>query len=551
MVNLVALITFNNGYVYYIGQSNKISITMDSLRTKNLGKIPWGIESNIANIKFKDLQGNFKSYIKNETVYNAKVEIYFSDSTDNYNQNELIGTFFVKTVEYSDNTSTVEITLNDGLEAWQSIEIPAIYKYNAGNLYDIVIDAIGDANYQNFFVPFDTYEAKNILTGISLNSGINWEKSNLWNIMQKVCEASRCCLYTNEKGKAVIERPNGKRIVVVNPKNIYGITEQKSNFETKISNAYITIEKRLDHYAEPISSPISIVFYKELPQMLESSLPEFNFATEKGCFVGDSTTYNPQLSGTTKSGTIVLGDSYLRTINISAICELNKFSNRNVEKMFGELKTSTILNYKMDLETKQFTYDESERIEELTIKGYDIYRKKIDLESIDVGLFSLTSNTLSTYFHKSGSLTIIGDYYESDGTETFSYNEGATANTVQLPSNDLILNTTTEGQTQLAKNNLNYVKQKYLKGIETVVLKCSLDNYYDTSNNQIIYKNTIGKRSFQKYDIVLPYKIKNGKKVPYSSYPNGRAKLFQVVGIKFENYGVLWQYLYLEEYVSN
>jgi hypothetical protein len=150
----------------------------------------------------------------------------------------------------------------------------------------------------------------------------------------------------------------------------------------------------------------------------------------------------------------------------------------------------------------------------------------------------------------SGNLVVKGDYYQSDGTDEISYTQSPSADFTALPSNDLILNTTTEGQSQLAKNNLNYVKNRFSKGLETAVLRCSMDNYYDTSNKLAISKDVLGKRTFKNYDIILPYTIKNGQKVPLSTYQNGQAKTFQVVGIRYSNQGTLWQDIYLEEYIN-
>jgi hypothetical protein len=81
-----------------------------------------------------------------------------------------------------------------------------------------------------------------------------------------------------------------------------------------------------------------------------------------------------------------------------------------------------------------------------------------------------------------------------------------------------------------------------------MVLKCSVGDYKNSSGSQSISKDVSGNRTFKKYDLILPYITKNGQKVPYSSYENGRAKIFQVVGIKYQHIGTLWQYLYLEEY---
>jgi hypothetical protein len=549
MVNLSALIRFNDGSRFAIYSGNKIEIELDKYRTKKLGEIPWGIISNIARIKFKDTKLTFKSYLKDEYIQQAVVEIYFDDESSKYLPEDLLGTFYISDVDYSDNTDEVTINLNDGLVSWQSIEIPPIYKYDAGTLYDVVIDSIGDAHYQKYFKPFDSYEAKNILTQISLNSGINWEKSNLWNLMQKVCEASRCCLYTNEKGKAILERPKGERIVVVNPKNIYGISEQKRNIQNKVQNASIIVEKRKDYYGEPITNTIPIVFYKEFPPLIDlHNIPELSFnSLENSAFVGTSIAYNPQLKGTNSSLNLLI-DTYVRDISMNVSCEIKKNSNRDLSNISCELTASRVIYRGINTETMQPIYEKQDHIEEIRVIEYDDIRKKFALSSTLISSFNIEKD--SGYLLEQGNIVFKGNYYESDGYEEFSYNENASSSITQLPTNDLILNTTSELTNQLAKNNLDYVKKKYFNGIETVVLKCYMDNYYNSSGEQVIYKDTKNKRTFKQYDIILPYVVKNGKKVPYSTYENGRAKSFEIVGIKYRNHGVLWQELYLEEYIN-
>lgn len=554
MYNLGAVITFGDGNSFYINYSNKISIEMDSWRTKNLGKIAWGIVSNTANVKFKDTNGVFGSCIKEDVVYGAKVQIYLLQDNIAYLNDDLLGTFYISNVDYSDKINEVTLSLEDGLQGWQSITLPEIYKFDAGTLYDVVIDTIGDSIYQSQFVPFDTYEAKNILTKISLNSGINWGQSNLWNLMQKVCEASRCCLYMNNMGKAVIERPKSSRVIIVNPNNIYAISDRQSNFANKIPNAQISVEKRIDVFNEPISETMEIVFFKELPK-ITNNLEAFEFRVSEA-FVGDRTSSNPNLTTQTKATVHIISNAHSYYLQMFPKLNLNKKTvNKDISTMTCKLTANKVTDYGLGVSSDDSdltVYKSTEVIEQIPILNYDSIRDIFELQGKWVGSFDIGSTTYpyATYLYTNGNMVITGNYYESEGQEDFSYTTNASASVTSLPSNDLILNTTTEGQSQLAKNNLNYVKKRFSKGLETAVLRCSLDNYYDTSAQQTISKNVSGRRTFKKYDIVLPYVIKNGIKTPFSTHADGSAKTFQVVGIRYSNKGVVWQDLYLEEYVN-
>lgn len=88
------------------------------------------------------------------------------------------------------------------------------------------------------------------------------------------------------------------------------------------------------------------------------------------------------------------------------------------------------------------------------------------------------------------------------------------------------------------------------KGKETATIRCSIGNYYDydSGNKVISVDNSTQKMSFALYDKVIPMVYgADGQDRPMSTYKNGTAKVFQVLGSKVFYDGAVWQELYLQE----
>lgn len=93
-------------------------------------------------------------------------------------------------------------------------------------------------------------------------------------------------------------------------------------------------------------------------------------------------------------------------------------------------------------------------------------------------------------------------------------------------------------------------QQKYKDGKETATIRCSIGDYYDyNSGDKVISAdNSTGKMSFKMYDQVIPMVYgADGIDHPMSTYQDGFAKVFQVLGSNIYYDGAVWQELSLQE----
>lgn len=90
---------------------------------------------------------------------------------------------------------------------------------------------------------------------------------------------------------------------------------------------------------------------------------------------------------------------------------------------------------------------------------------------------------------------------------------------------------------------------EYVQGKEVLVLKCSVNDYYDyDTGEKVIDTSTTSKMLFNVGDIVVPMKkTTSGSELPISTKVDGTAKCFEVIGIDVGTKGIIWQTLTLFE----
>lgn len=96
----------------------------------------------------------------------------------------------------------------------------------------------------------------------------------------------------------------------------------------------------------------------------------------------------------------------------------------------------------------------------------------------------------------------------------------------------------------------NEVISSWRNGKETATILCSISDYYDYDSGEklISIDNSTGKMSFKMYDQVIPMVYgADGKDRPMSTYKDGSAKVFQVLGSNIYYDGAVWQELSLQE----
>ena len=93
-------------------------------------------------------------------------------------------------------------------------------------------------------------------------------------------------------------------------------------------------------------------------------------------------------------------------------------------------------------------------------------------------------------------------------------------------------------------------RKKYEHGKETATIRCSVGDYYDYDSGEkmIAIDKSTGKMSFKLYDQVIPMVYgADGEDHPMSTYQDGSAKVFQVLGSNIYYDGAVWQELSLQE----
>jgi hypothetical protein len=92
---------------------------------------------------------------------------------------------------------------------------------------------------------------------------------------------------------------------------------------------------------------------------------------------------------------------------------------------------------------------------------------------------------------------------------------------------------------------LENVERKYGKRIECVELECLFNKYYDEQGNLIYNGDYL--QCFEKYDTIIPYVMRQGKREPFRLDENGNPMVFRIIGIEYSYDGLLKQKLHLHQ----
>ena len=150
-------------------------------------------------------------------------------------------------------------------------------------------------------------------------------------------------------------------------------------------------------------------------------------------------------------------------------------------------------------------------------------------------------------------ITVEGIYYTPE--EDIQEYGVSNATDFQMPSNELVQTANLIGQSSLISTLFQNITRKYANGKEIYELKCSISNYYDTNGDLAIfpfddsYEDKLP-ATFKKHDIVEPWIYTSKGETPLSEKADGAPKRFEVIGIDFEDAGVVWQILTVQEYVE-
>jgi hypothetical protein len=142
----------------------------------------------------------------------------------------------------------------------------------------------------------------------------------------------------------------------------------------------------------------------------------------------------------------------------------------------------------------------------------------------------------------SAKINFIGYYYDDKGSELEKY-QTEKGEPKHLQSNKLIQTESTFGTKKLSDWILSTIKGKYENEIKCFDLECLAVEYKDIDGTIAIAKGQL----FKRYDLIVPYVIRKGRKTPYSYDEKGIPSAYCIVGIEYSYSGILKQKLYLQE----
>ena len=167
----------------------------------------------------------------------------------------------------------------------------------------------------------------------------------------------------------------------------------------------------------------------------------------------------------------------------------------------------------------------------------------------NLGYGTVTSGIIKNYKPLSLNVAFYGNTIELNLKEETLYINGETAKKVySVERNELMQTTNYRGAEASLVEDFSKTQELYAKGKETATVRCSIGDYYDTENGLTITPKTDSKMTFEIGDKVVPM-VRNskGQDNVLSSYSNGTAKVFNVVGEKYIYDGAVWQELTLRE----
>ena len=500
---------------------NMLSCEFGALDRGNITDVVnWGIYANRGSISFIDNVGYFNNQIVNSSeIKNYKVKFYLMK-----NQKFLIANFKIDSVDFEEETRNINIELVSPI-------ISLLTEKTNGSVYPfymrLVSELLKDIN--------DKLPITKIIIG---EDSENIYKTMIdcpyigidtaWNVITKICQATMSRIIEKPSGELEITSSFPIRTpIIVEPKNIISI--DNSCF-VRIQNAFIDVTERnvfegviLDGSSKSFSiNRLEGVFFDNVDgftitnktvNSLDGYYQEYiegnlNFKTPYKIFKvnSDKSLIKRHLQmGTLTANKTITEDSRYSTAG-SLCSNINIVNETDISAKIKELKV-----------TSWFTEPES-------------YFNNLDIEG---GIFKFPVYT-----------------FLDNGTTRISITNDESGETIQ--SNDLIQNSSSRhgvgeyGGTSLGQYILDEVKKRYSQGIECFEIECLFNNYY-YEGGTLAYSTNDLSTHFQKYDVIIPYVMKNGQRVPLRKNPDGTPKKFRVIGISYSYDGFLRQKLSVQE----
>jgi hypothetical protein len=364
-------------------------------------------------------------------------------------------------------------------------------------------------------------------------------KDTAWNSMTKICQASMSRITEREDGEPEITSSFPIRSpIAIRPNNIIAI--KSAGFAIK-SNPCIQVTKRK----------------KFVNTVLEGSSQ--NFSIDWDLSIG-----TPE----------ILGYQGINISNIETIVgeEGNEYAEDVSIYVNGTVTVKTpykIFDARSDVSTFKRKYLLNEPSEEYPSanKETDISFSLCNYPSIDVEQNivadlkkmqayigfqseaisgSHTSYAYKQLFIQSGTISFPVTTFEDKGEITLCYKKSDSPED-RIESNDLIQHIAADASdNDIGLHIVEDVYRRYRKGIECFEIECLFNDYYYEAGS-LAFDGTDLSQHFKKYDVIIPYVMKNGKSVPLRTNQDGTPKKFRIIGISYSYDGLLRQKLSVQE----
>lgn len=525
MTNISAKIVYNEDVLLDI-RSNMKSANISCLDRGSLSSIvEYGCYANTGEFTFVDYTKTFQEIYESGILYDCSIKIFISA---NYGENrKLIATFLIEDFEYED-TYVVHVTLKDPILKLQNHPFPKIREFDKISLYDIFNKYCYGVKLSNV--------SESIFREINIRAAYA-ESSSLWDFVNKLCQATLCQCCSDTDGIPIIVSPLPSKygICSIRPKHIKTIAEKVSKDKTKIAGASISFLKRIISENLPVGDEKHKTIYN-------TYLVNNDLILEGVSLVADEN--NSEVKAV-RDGQYI---SVSYTINSNGTIHRLTSDGRSriiAKEIFGpSVNNDGNFPYNVQTITKRKYIETTEKKFSISSDGKSA--------SVTTNFFSINNAVGTNYIDIYTDIycTIYGDFFVDEGEGTRSF--GSETNATQLSTNELIQFNSKWGTTFLPEKILSIIEEKYSNGIDCVELECIIGDYTYANSTTIRYspsnpdlKNHF---SFNRYDIVRPYVIKNGVEVPYSTDAGGNPKDFVIIGIRYNYDGILRQSLMLQEF---
>ena len=504
---------------------NKISAEFGALDRGNLTDVvDWGIYANRGSISFIDKEGYFNNTNVNQfRLKGAKVVFYLAND-----EKTKIATFIVDGASYDDETRKVELQLVSGIvnKQKEKVSSTALSFVEKSCEYLIGLDAnasLNSAGY-GYYYPSFGFEMGDDSTMLKRTMIYcpYLPPESAWSRAIKICQATMCRVIEDEHGGAKIQGSFPVRTpIILRPKNIIGISNRSF---VRVLNSQIDLTNRKKYenkIVDQLSKSLS-VNYNKLGDPISISGCDFSF----GDLVKDP------ISG-----------AYLLGASISLYFETNY-------KIFQNTMVRKTTTREMIYSNGNVGRYSTESFEGGASVG-GLLNNALFYRDSNIAI-SEESNDGTITKTESVSLEFFLDYFEDlQPIQLENIKEGIDEEIVQIASNDLIQESSyyikDNGTKQpLGEHILQEVKRRYSHGIECFEIECLFNQYYN-ENNEVVFDGKDLSKHFRKYDVIIPYVVRNGETEPLRVDENGNPKRFRVIGISYTDDGLLKQKLYVQE----